>query len=419
MSNGFPVSNAFPVTRNTVLLAATLTSLSGMVQLAVAVATVTLVLVTGIEGILGLGPAIFLTAGALAALPAGRLMDRYGRIPVLAAGCVAGIAGCLTTALGCALASAPIVIAGFALVGVAQGTILLARAAAADMYPPERRARGISYVLFGALFGAALGPLVFRPLFAGKELDTDALVVPWLAAGAMSVVGLILALLIRPDPRSIALELAREGLAPGETHSVEPAAPLGTILRRPRVPAAVLAAVASFAVMAGLMNLTGYIVVGHGHEQADVFTVISLHIVGMYGLVLVVGQLVDRIGRHRALIGGLVIMAVSTLMLAWVEAIPAMSLSLFLLGLGWNVSFVAASAELVTLAEPVERGRLVGFTDLVAGLTAAALALLGGLAYTEWGVAALAVGATVAVLVPALAISRSRRTPVPAPEPAG
>ena len=38
-------------------------------QLAVAVATITLVLVTGIESILGLGPAIFLTAGALAALP--------------------------------------------------------------------------------------------------------------------------------------------------------------------------------------------------------------------------------------------------------------------------------------------------------------------------------------------------------------
>ena len=74
----------FPIRRNTILLAATLTSLSGMVQLAVAVATVTLVLVTGVEGILGLGPAIFLTAGALAALPAGRLMDRYGRIPVLA-----------------------------------------------------------------------------------------------------------------------------------------------------------------------------------------------------------------------------------------------------------------------------------------------------------------------------------------------
>ena len=78
----------FPVRRNTILLAATLTSLSGMVQLAVAVGTVTLVLVTNIEGILGLGPAIFLTAGALAALPAGRLMDRSRPVPVLAGGCL-------------------------------------------------------------------------------------------------------------------------------------------------------------------------------------------------------------------------------------------------------------------------------------------------------------------------------------------
>ena len=39
----------------------------------------------------------------------------------------------------------------------------------------------------------------------------------------------------------------------------------------------------------------------------------------------------------------------------------------------------------------------MGFTDLIAGLTAAALALVGGLAYSEWGVVALAVGATVAV----------------------
>jgi MFS family permease len=166
------------------------------------------------------------------------------------------------------------------------------------------------------------------------------------------------------------------------------------------------------------MNLTGYIVVGHHHEQADVFTVISLHIVGMFGLVLVVGQFIDRIGRRRALVGGLAIMAVSTVMLAWVESIPSMSLSLFLLGLGWNLSYVAATAELVTHARPVERGRLVGFTDLVAGLLAATLALLGGLAYTEWGVVAIAVGATLAVVGPALVILLARR-PTPALEPAG
>jgi MFS family permease len=298
------------------------------------------------------------------------------------------------------------------------GAVLLSRTAVADMYPESRKARAISYVLFGSLFGAATGPLVFRPLFAGKDLELDTLVVPWFAAGAMCAVGLIIALAIRPDPRTIALDLERAELAPGAPPARETAAPLGEILRRPGVPSAVLAAIASFAVMAGVMNLTGYIVVGHDHEQADVFTVISLHIVGMFGLVLVVGQLVDRAGRHRALIGGLVIMALSTVMLAWVIEIPGMSLSLFLLGLGWSVSYVAATSELVTFAKPVERGRLVGFTDLVAGLTAAALALLGGLAYTEWGVVAIAVGATVAVVIPAVAIF-VRRPAAPVPEPAG
>jgi len=417
--NGPIAAVSYPVRRNTILLSVCLVVLSGVLQLAVAVATITLVLVTGIESILGLGPAIFLTAGALAALPAGRLMDRLGRIPVIAGGFVIGMIACVLTALGCIADNALLVILGFIGVGAMNGGVLLARTAAADMYPPEKKARAISYVLFGALFGAALGPLVFRPLFAGKDLELETLVIPWFAAASMCVVGLGIALSIRPDPRTIALELQRAGVAEGEPVTSEPAAPLGKILQRPGVPSAVIAALASFAVMAGVMNLTGYIVVGHQHEQADVFTVISLHIVGMFGLVLVVGELVDRVGRRASMIAGLATMAVSTVMLAWVVSIPSMSVSLFLLGLGWNFSYVAATSELVTHASPVERGRLVGFTDLCAGLLAAALALVGGLAYTEWGVASLAVGATVAVVAPALAILFGRRRPTPALEPAG
>jgi len=300
---------SYPIRRNTALLGLCLVLLSGVLQLAVAVATITLVLVTGIESSLGLGPAIFLTAGAAAALPAGRLMDWLGRVPVIAGGFVVGMAGCLLTALGCIVDSALLVILGFVGVGGMNGGVLLARTAAADMYPEDKKARAISYVLFGALFGAALGPLVFRPLFAGKDLELDTLVIPWFAAAAMCVVGLCIALLIRPDPRTIALELERAGLVDGEPLATQPAAPLGQILRRPGVPAAVLAALASFAVMAGVMNLTGYIVVGHQHEQADVFTVISLHIVGMFALVLIVGELIDRVGRHASLIAGLAIMA--------------------------------------------------------------------------------------------------------------
>jgi MFS family permease len=386
------------VRRNTVLLGVCLFLLSGVLQLAVAVGTITLVLVTGIESILGLGPAIFLVAGALAALPAGRLMDRIGRVPVVAAGFSIGAVGCCLTSLGCALDFAPAVVLGFIGVGAMNGSVLLARTAAADMYPPERRARGISYVLFGALFGAALGPLVFRPLFAGKDLELHTLVLPWLAGAGIALVGLVVALSIRPDPRQMALELHAEGA--DDATPIAPPAPLREILRRPGVPSAVIGALASFMVMVGVMNLTGYIIVGHHHAQADVFTVISFHIVGMYALVLVIGALVDRVGRHRSMLAGLAIMAVSTLMLAWAMSIFWMSVSLLLLGLGWNASYVAATSELVTYATPVERGRLVGFTDLSSGMLAAAFALIGGVAYTEWGVVAVAVGATLAVVVP-------------------
>ena len=389
--------SAYPVRRNTLLLSATLTCLSGTLQLVAAVATTTLVVVTGIEGILGLGPAIFLTTAALAAFPAGRLMDRHGRIPVLAVGCLAGTAGTSTTALGCLWDSTPLVIVGFALVGVSSGTVLLARAAAADMVPPERRPRQISLVLFGAVAGAVLGPFVFSPLFAGRGLDAHDLVVPWLAAGAFMIGALVLVLAVRPDPRTIARALIPTGPEPPPRRT-----PLAEVLRRPGVGSALVAAVSSFAVMVAVMNLVGYVMVGHGHHLRDVFPVISAHILGMYGLVLVVGDLIERIGRRESLVAGLAIMGVSTIGLVWVTSIVGTGIVLFGLGLGWSLSYVSATTTLVDLAPAAERAQLVGFGDLLSGLTGASLALLGGVAYSAQGVTSLAVGATVLAALPAL-----------------
>jgi MFS family permease len=330
---------------------------------------------------------------------------------VLAGGCLLGILGCVVAAGGCAFDTWLLVIPGFALVGMSQATILLSRAAAADLYPPERRARGISYVLFGALFGAALGPLVFRPLLAGEDLSTDALVVPYLAAGAIMVVGFALVVSIRPDPKTIAEQWH------GTAAPVGPAAPLAQILRRPGVLRALVGAVVSFAVMAAVMNLSGYIVVGHDHQQAAVFDVISAHIVGMYALVLVIGRLIDRLGRRPSIVGGLVIMAASCLGLAWFTSVLWMSVALFGLGLGWNHSYVAAAADLSDAVTPAERGKLIGFSDRLSAAVAVALVLAGGVTYTELGVGSLAAAATVIAFVPALwLLSGHRRTPVAAPD---
>src|SRR5438105_14731720 len=188
---------------------------SAVLQLVAAVSSLTFVLVTGVKGLLGLGPAIFLSASALTAVPAGRLMDRVGRTPVVSFGFAVGAIGCGLTALAARTDSTLLVIAGFVLIGVVSATSLLIRTAAGDMYPPARRARGISYVLFGSVFGAILGPTVFSPMFAGKDVAADSLTVPWLAAGGIALVALVLVQFVRPDPQRIAeLIGARDGLTP-------------------------------------------------------------------------------------------------------------------------------------------------------------------------------------------------------------
>ena len=138
-----------------------------------------------------------------------------------------------------------------------------------------------------------------------------------------------------------------------------------------------LTAFASFGVMVSVMNLTGYVVVEkHHHAQHDVFPIIGAHVLGMYALVLVVGAL-DRPRRaaRRALASGLLVMGASALGLAGSRASPSTALLLFGLGIGWNISYVAAAAQMADLTLPSERGRLFGFNDFAAALFGAALAL--------------------------------------------
>ena len=170
---------ALPIRRNTVLLAMAMAVLSATLQLVAAVASLTFVLVSGVHGLLGLGPAIFLASSGLCAQLAGRLMDRFGRRPVIAAGFAVGAVGATLTGLGAHIASTAVVIAGFVVIGAGAGAVTLVRTAGGDMYPPERRARGIAYVLSGAVFGAVLGPAVFGPLFAGRHPAPGERSVPW------------------------------------------------------------------------------------------------------------------------------------------------------------------------------------------------------------------------------------------------
>ena len=128
--------------------------------------------------------------------------------------------------------------------------------------------------------------------------------------------GLVLVLNVRPEPKHTSA-LLTERFGEGSVHSLERAAPLTQILRRSRVVVALLEAVASFAVMVSAMSLVGYVLVGHGAHQGAIFPVVSAHFIGMFGLVLVVGNHIDRLGRLRAPLGRLLLLGFSALMVVW------------------------------------------------------------------------------------------------------
>jgi MFS family permease len=127
----------------------------------------------------------------------------------------------------------------------------------------------------------------------------------------------------------------------------------------------------------------------------------------MFGLTLVVGNIVDRMGRMRALLGGLLLLGFSTLSIVCAaESIAATSVALFGIGLGWNFSYVAATAELTERTGPAERGKILGFTDLLAGLFGAALASLGGIALATVGLVGIGVAGLTLAVAPAFWILR-------------
>jgi MFS family permease len=253
--------------------------------------------------------------------------------------------------------------------------------------------------MFGSVFGAILGPTVFAPIFRGRDVSAEALLIPWLAGGAMLVLASVIVLNVRPDPKRIAEAIEKSLGVAGQP--LAPAAPLREILKRPGVVPAILASVVSFAVMASVMNLTGYVLVQHHHHpQHLVFPVIGAHVLGMYLLMPFVGMIVDRVGRRDTLAAGLALLGLSAAGLNWLESIVPIAILLFTLGLGWNISFVAATTQLADLSTAAERGKLLGFNDFVAGATASILVIVGGFALNGFGVAALALGAGAIAILP-------------------
>jgi MFS family permease len=86
---------------------------------------------------------------------------------------------------------------------------------------------------------------------------------------------------------------------------------------------------------------------------------------------------------------GLLVLAAGVLLLLADVEVGWVAPAMFLIGVGWNVAFVAATTILSDATEPSERARLLGFSDFTAFSAAAVGSLLAGVVLDAWGLGAL------------------------------
>jgi MFS family permease len=138
---------------------------------------------------------------------------------------------------------------------------------------------------------------------------------------------------------------------------------------------------------------------------------IQWHIVAMFGPSFFTGTLIARFGAQRVVAAGFVsTLAAATVALSGTTVLH-FSLTLVLLGLGWNFGFVGASALVLEAHRPEERTRVQAFNDFLVFGTMAVGSFVSGQVLARYGWASVnwIVFPTVAIAAAVLLAARFGR----------
>src|ERR1700730_16324758 len=292
---------------------------------------------------------MFVVGLATGTLPTGAISRAYGRRVAFMIGTGCGV-------LTGALAAFAILRGSFVLfccatfLGGLYGAVSPSyRFAAADGASAEYRPKAVSWVMAGGVFAGVLGPQlvqwtmdVWSPSLFAFSFVAQAIV----ALIAMAV----LAGVDAPRP------------APSDLHGGRP---LFEIARQPRFIAAALCGVIAYPMMNLVMTSAPLAMRMCGLSLSDSNFGIQWHIVAMYGPSFFTGTLITRFGAPRIVALGLALEAVAAgIRLSGITAMHFWA-TLVVLGVGWNFSFVGASALVLETHRPQERNKVQAFNDFL------------------------------------------------------
>ncbi len=292
---------------------------------------------------------------ATGTLPTGAISRLYGRRVAFIIGTGCGVLTGLLGAFAILHGSFPLFCCATFLGGLYGAVSQSYRFAAADGASTEYRPKAVSWVMAGGVFAGVLGPQlvqwtmdIWPPYLFAFSFVVQAMV----ALVAMAVLSGVDA----PKP------------APADLHGGRP---LLEIVRQPRFIAAAFCGIVSYPMMNLVMTSAPLAMKICGLSVSDSNFGIQWHIVAMYGPSFFTGSLIARFGAPRIVAIGLLLEAGAAAV--GLSGITAMHFwaTLFILGMGWNFSFVGASALVLETHWPQERNKVQAFNDfLVFGMMA-------------------------------------------------
>lgn len=289
-------------------------------------------------------------------IPANMLMRRIGRRWGYTVGACFGIAGTAIAALGVLWASFFLFCLGSAVNGIYNGFGQSYRFAAVDGSTDKWRGKAISFTLTGGVIAAVLGPELAK---ATKDV-----MAPVTFAGSfasltvVALVALIVLQFIRiPQPT------AEERRDSGR--------PLAEILRQPAAMVAILSGMIGYGTMTLLMTVTPLAMIACSHPFESAAFVIQWHVLGMFAPSFFTGTLISRFGVLNVIMCGLAILAACLAVNLSGTEVAQFWLGLFLLGVGWNFTYVGATTLLTQVYRPAEKAKVQATNDfLVFGMMA-------------------------------------------------
>ncbi|GHB14248.1 MULTISPECIES: MFS transporter [Streptomyces] len=388
------------------------------VAIGIALAPVLAAEVSGSEALSGLAPTASVTGTALLSLPLAALMTSRGRRPGLVLAYLIGSVGAALVVTAAVVGSFPLLLLGMAGFGAGSSANLQARFAAADLAEPDRRGRAISTVIWATTIGSVLGPNIAAPagrVFRGTSVPETAGPFAW-AAVIFLLTGLVVAVLLRPDPLLTARTLAPQDTGTATKRSLR--AGVAAVRASPMARLALVTVAVSHTAMVSVMVMTPVHLGHHGADIQLIGLVISGHIAGMYAFSPVMGWLSDRVGRLSVIGLAAGLLCCATVLAGTSGAGHGRTAAgLFVLGLGWSAGLVAGSALLTDSVPQAARAAVQGLSDLTMNTAAGIGGAVAGLIVSRLGYGWLNTAAA-CLLLPMAALAL-RRALGPPPQPAG